>query len=52
MGFGADLPAWRHCMSDAARALGELVEGMPAMVIDTLRKQLRRIEALTQDRNG
>jgi transposase len=35
-------------MSDAARALGDLVDALPAMVIDTLREQLRRTDALAQ----
>jgi hypothetical protein len=37
-----------HCMSDAVRALGDLVDALPAMVIDTLREQLRRTDALAQ----
>lgn len=36
-------------MTDAVRVLGELVDALPGMVIDTLREQLRRIKALTQD---
>lgn len=47
--FGAGVPAGRRSMADAARALTELADTLPAMVIETLREQLQRIEALTHD---
>lgn len=47
--FGAAVPGGSHGMSDAARLLGELADTLPAMVIDTLREQLQRIEAITRD---
>jgi transposase len=47
--FGAAVQAGRQGMEDAARAVATLADTLPAMVIDTLREQLRRIEALTQD---
>jgi transposase len=47
--FGAVVQAGRQGMADAARAVAKLADTLPAMVIDTLREQLRRIGALTQD---
>lgn len=47
--FGAAVRAGAHGMNDAARLLGELADTLPAMVIETLREQLKRIEGLTQD---
>ncbi|WP_184069168.1 MULTISPECIES: IS110 family transposase, partial [unclassified Paraburkholderia] len=47
--FGAAVHRGSHSMNDAARMLGELADALPAMVIDTLREQLQRIEALTRD---
>ncbi|CAB3672469.1 IS110 family transposase [Trinickia soli] len=47
--FGAGVPAGPHGMTHAARALTELADTLPAMVIETLREQLQRIEALTHD---
>ena len=47
--FGAPVHAGRKGMEDAARRLTELADMLPAMVIDTLREQLQRIEALTRD---
>lgn len=47
--FGAAVQSGRQSMADAARALSELADTLPAMVIDTLRQQLQRIEALAQD---
>lgn len=47
--FGAAVRAGAHGMNDAARLLGELADTLPAMVIETLREQLQRIEGLTQD---
>jgi transposase len=47
--FGAVVRVGAKSMNDAARLLGELAEMLPAMVIETLREQLQRIEALTRD---
>ncbi|MGF6545920.1 IS110 family transposase [Paraburkholderia youngii] len=47
--FGAAVQGGVHSMDDAARRLNELAEALPAMVIDTLREELRRIEALSHD---
>jgi len=47
--FGAVVQAGRQGMADAARAVAKLADTLPVMVIDTLREQLRRIEALTHD---
>lgn len=47
--FGAAVHRGSHSMNDAARMLGELADTLPAMVIDTLRQQLQRIDALTRD---
>lgn len=47
--FGAAVHAGAKSMNDAARLLGELAQTLPAMVIETLREQLQRIEALTRD---
>lgn len=47
--FGAAVHSGQHSMDDAARALTEIADTLPAMVIDTLREQLHRIEALASD---
>ena len=47
--FGAPVHAGRKSMDDAARRLSDLADTLPAMVIDTLREQLQRIEALTRE---
>jgi transposase len=47
--FGVALQGGAHGIDDAARALGELAETLPAMVIDTLREQLGRIESLARE---
>jgi transposase len=47
--FGAVVHHGSHRMNDAARMLADLADTLPAMVIDTLREQLQRIEALTRD---
>ncbi len=47
--FGAAVHRGPHSMNDAARLLGELADTLPPIVIDTLREQLQRIEALTRD---
>jgi transposase len=47
--FGAVVPPGAHSTSDAARLLAELASTLPAMVIDTLREQLQRIDALSRD---
>jgi transposase len=47
--FGAVVQRGWHSMDDAARTLTELADKLPAMVIETLREQLQRIEALTRD---
>jgi transposase len=47
--FGSAVHRGRHSMEDAALALSKLAETLPAMVIDTLREQIQRIEALTRD---
>jgi transposase len=50
--FGAAVHRGRHGMDDASRALAGLADSLPAMVIDTLREQLQRVEALTRDIRG
>ncbi|WP_429481741.1 IS110 family transposase [Paraburkholderia youngii] len=45
--FGAAVHRGPHNLDDAARALTDLADTLPAMVIDTLREQLQRIRALT-----
>lgn len=45
--FGTAVHRGPHSMDDAARALTELADTLPAMVIDTLREQLQRIQTLT-----
>jgi transposase len=47
--FGAAVHRGSQGMEDAARTLTELADTLPAMVIDTLREQLQRIEALALD---
>ncbi|MEM5386764.1 IS110 family transposase [Paraburkholderia phymatum] len=47
--FGAAVPANRHSLGEVAQALTRLADTVPAVVIDTLREQLRRVDALTQD---
>ncbi|GAB7522139.1 IS110 family RNA-guided transposase [Paraburkholderia sp. 2C] len=47
--FGATVRGGSHSMDEAALRLTELADTLPAMVIDTLREQLQRIEALTAD---
>lgn len=47
--FGAAVPANRHSLGEVAQALARLADTVPAVVIDTLREQLRRVDALTQD---
>jgi len=47
--FGAAIHRGRHGMDDASRALAGLADSLPAMVIDTLREQLQRIEALNRE---
>jgi transposase len=47
--FGAAVPANRHNLGEAAQALTRLADTIPAVVIDTLREQLRRVDALSQD---
>lgn len=45
--FGTAVHRGPHSVDDAARALTELADTLPAMVIDTLREQLQRIQTLT-----
>ncbi|MGF6604809.1 transposase [Paraburkholderia sp. GAS448] len=47
--FGAAVHRGWHSMDDAARQLTELADTLPAMVIDTLREQLQRVETLAHD---
>jgi transposase len=47
--FGAVVHPGSRSTSDAARLLGELASTLPAMVVDTLREQLQRIDALSRD---
>lgn len=47
--FGVAAHAGRQGMVDAVRALSELADTLPAMVVDTLREQLQRIDALAHD---
>lgn len=47
--FGAGVPAGSHSMAHAARALAQLADTLPAMVIETLREQLQRLEEITHD---
>jgi transposase len=47
--FGAAVCGGRRSMDDAARVLAELADELPAMVIETLREQLQRIDALACD---
>jgi transposase len=47
--FGAVVPAGPRGMAEAARALGGLADTLPAIVIDTLREQLQRIQMLEHD---
>lgn len=51
--FGADLPAGRQKgMERIPDELAKLEETLPAMVLDTIREQVKRIEALSQDIGG
>ncbi|MGF6735933.1 hypothetical protein OKW50_008106 [Paraburkholderia youngii] len=47
--FGVAAHAGRQGMVDAVRALSELADTLPAMVVDTLREQFQRIDALARD---
>lgn len=47
--FGAAVRPGCKSMDDAARKLTELADTLPAMVIDTLREQLQRVQVLTRD---
>lgn len=47
--FGAVVHRGPHSMDDAASALTELADTLPGLMIETLREQLQRIEALATD---